>query len=141
MLHDNVPLTRVIKWLWIQLINCINLNLNTHILCCNFWSGGDPEPDPDSDVCPSSSVSFSSSVSSVFIWSLLPLRSNKHDHHQMLRKKMYCTLTLQTRKKNQYFMTKQMTGWVGGRGGDKAVKISLLPVPLHPKLLTISLVL
>ena len=136
MLHDNVPLTRVIKWLWIQLINCINLNLNTHILCCNFWSGGDP--DPDSDVCPSSSVSFSSSVSSVFIWRLLPVRSNKHDHHQMLRKKMYCTLTLQTRK-NQYFMAKQKAGWVGGR--DEEVKISLLPVPLHPKLLTISLVL
>ena len=115
MLHDNVPLTRVIKWLWIQLINCINLNLNTHILCCNFWSGGDPEPDPDSDVCPSSSVSFSSSVSSVFIWSLLPLRSNKHDHHQMLRKK--CTVPSLCRpEKNQYFMTKQMTGWVGGGG-------------------------
>ena len=136
MLHDNVPLTRVIKWLWIQLINCINLNLNTHILCCNFWSG---DPEPDSDVCPSSSVSFSSSVSSVFIWRLLPLRSNRHDHHQMLRKKMYCTLTLQTRK-NQYFMTKQKAGWVGG-GRDEEVKISLLPVPLHPKLLTISLVL
>ena len=139
MLHDYVPLTRVIKWLWIQLINCINLNLNTHILCCNFWSGGDPEP--DSDVCPSSSVSFSSSVSSVFIWRLLPLRSNRHDHHQMLRKKMYCTLTLQTRKKiSILWQNKWQDGW-GGGGGDKAVKISLLPVPLHPKLLTISLVL
>ena len=117
MLHDNVPLTRVIKWLWIQLINCINLNLNTHILCCNFWSGGDPEPDPDSDVCPSSSVSFSSSVSSVFIWSLLPLRSNKHDHHQMLRKKMYCTLTLQTRKKSVFYdKTNDRMG--GGEGGE-----------------------
>ena len=114
MLHDNVPLTRVIKWLWIQLINCINLNLNTHILCCNFWSGGDPEP--DSDVCPSSSVSFSSSVSSVFIWRLLPLRSNRHQYHQLLRKKMYCTLTLQIRK-NQYFMAKQKAGWVRGGGG------------------------
>ena len=63
-----LTLTRVIKWLWMLLINCINLNLNTNILCSNPWSGGDVE---------TGSVVSSSSKGSLFVCCVSPLRSNR----------------------------------------------------------------